>query len=221
MKITLKKGNYDNAPKDFVRIAFTEKAKGTKRLVKEKGIETLEIGVGKAADINLRRFSIICRAIVNAAKANQFKKITVQFDRYAKLFGNLRNVTPEHITELAAENFEMANYEFNTFKTKPKEGWNAVEEILCYTPVSALDKAVKKGQMIGQAGNACRALSNTPGGDMTPTLLTKAAGAAMKGLPVKVTALRKKELQKLGMGALLGGAKGSAEAPTFTNFEYK
>jgi len=43
----------------------------------------------------------------------------------------------------------------------------------------------------------------------------------MKGLPVKVTVLGKKEMQKLGMGALLGVAKGSTEAPTFTILEYK
>ncbi|MEK7114328.1 MAG: leucyl aminopeptidase, partial [Patescibacteria group bacterium] len=60
-----------------------------------------------------------------------------------------------------------------------------------------------------------------PGGDMTPTLLAKAAKAAMKGLSVKVTVLGAKEMKKLGMGAILGVAKGSTEKPTFTVLEYK
>lgn len=221
MKITLKKGSIEKAPKEYVRISLTEKAKGTKRLVREKGVETLELGIGKAAEMNQRRFIVLCRAIVNAAKANKCKKIALQFDRTPKLFKNLRGITPDHISELAAENFEMANFEFNIFKTRPKEGWDFVEEILTFTPDLKLNGAVKKGQEIGKAVNACRTLANTPGGDITPTTLAKAAKDAMKGLPVKVTILGKKEMEKLGMGALLGVAKGSTEAPTFTILEYK
>lgn len=56
---------------------------------------------------------------------------------------------------------------------------------------------------------------------MTPTVLAKAVKAAVKGLPVKVITLGEKEMKKLGMGALLGVAKGSTEAPTFTIMEYK
>jgi len=56
---------------------------------------------------------------------------------------------------------------------------------------------------------------------MTPTVLAKAAKEAVKGLPVKVTTLGAREIKKIGMGALLGVAKGSTEAPTFTILEYR
>ena len=225
MKITLKKGNIENAPKGYVRISFTEKVKGAKRLVKEKGVETLEIGVGKFEELNRRKFIILCRSIIQAAKANKSKKIALSFDDTVGLFKNLKSVPLEEVAQLAAENFEMANFEFNIFKTKPKEGWDTVEEIyLGVKPPSwsaTLEKALQKGQEIGRAVNACRTLANTPGGDMTPTTLAKAAKNAMKGLPVKVTVLDRKKMQKLGMGALLGVAKGSTEEPTFTILEYK
>lgn len=221
MKITLKKGDYDSAPKDYVRISLNDKPKGARRFVSEKGIETLELGVGKSSEMNQRKFIVLCRAIVNAAKANKCKKIAIQFDRTPELFKNLHGITPERISELAAENFEMANFEFNHFKTKPKEGWDLVEEIWAFTPDLALASSVKKGREIGQGVNACRTLANTPGGDMTPTLLAKAAKDAVKGLPVKVTTLGPKEMKKLGMGAILGVAKGSSESPTFTILEYR
>ncbi|MSU74855.1 leucyl aminopeptidase [Candidatus Kaiserbacteria bacterium] len=221
MKITLKKGSIEDAPKEYVRVNFTEKPKGTKRFIKENEIETLEIGVGKPEEMNLRKFIILCRAVVNAAKANECKKIAIQFDRTPEIFTNLHGVSPEYISQLAAENFEMANFDFNHFKTKPEEGWDTVEEIITYTPQLALESAVKKGQEIGKAVNACRILANTPGGDMTPTLLAKAARDAVKGLPVKVTVLGEKEMAKLGMGAVLGVAKGSTEAPAFITLEYK
>ena len=47
MKIISKKGSIDSAPKGYVRISFTEKPKGMKRFVKEDGVETLELGVGR------------------------------------------------------------------------------------------------------------------------------------------------------------------------------
>lgn len=212
MKITLKNGGIGNAPNGYVRVIFTEKSKDTKHFVHAKGIETLELGIGKASEMNARKFMILCRSIVNAAKTNKIKKIAAQFDQFQKFYD----------PQLAAENFEMANFDFNVFKTKPKDGWYVVEEICIYADASRdAEKALARGQEIGKAVNACRALANTPGGDITPTTLAKAARDAVKGLPVKVTVLGEKEMKKFGMGAILGVAKGSSEKPTFTILEYR
>ncbi|OGG41183.1 hypothetical protein A2118_00295 [Candidatus Kaiserbacteria bacterium GWA2_50_9] len=222
MKIVAKKGNIENAPKGYVRIGFTERAKGTKRFVKGKGIEILEVGVGKFSEMNMRKFIVLCRAIVNAAKTNKCKRIAIP----ATSFKNLETYNPEDLAQLAAENFEMANFEFNHFKTKPKEGFDMVEEILLHGMFSSkMETALRKGQEIGKAVNACRTLANTPGGDMTPTLLAAAAKAVARsvgaGSKIKVTVFGEKEMKKLGMGAILGVAKGSTEKPTFTILEYK
>ncbi len=222
MKLALKKGDIKNAPKGYVRIRLTDQPKGAKRFVKEGGTETLEIGIGKPEEMNLRKFRILCREIINAAKTHKIKKLALQFGQTPELFAALRGrMTPERISQIASENFELANFEFTDFKTKPKDGWPGVEEMLVFTPTPEVKKSSDKGLEIGRAVNACRVLANTPGGDMTPMLLAKAAKDAVKGLPVKVTVLGVKEMKKLGMGALLGVAKGSTEEPTFTVLEYK
>ncbi len=209
MKIVAKQGSCADAPAGYVRVAFTDKPKGTKRFVEKNGIETLEIGIGTEAATH-RQFIILCRSIIATAKAHKVKKIALE----------LPDLTDER-AQIAAENFEMANYEFNHFKTKPKEGWAEVEEVLLYcSSLKSIEAAIKKGQEIGKGVNACRTLANTPGGDITPSTLAKAAKEAVKGLPVKVTTLGEKEMAKLGMGALLGVAKGSSEKPTFTIMEY-
>ena len=79
----------------------------------------------------------------------------------------------------------------------------------------------ERGQIIGEEVNRTRALSNTPGGDMTPRGLAQAAKTAVKGLPVTVMTLSVSQMEKLGMGALLGVGKGSVHPPTFTIMEYK
>ncbi len=222
MKIISKKGGIESAPKAYARISFTEKSKNTTRVLRENGIETIEVGAGKFQELNRRKFIILCRSVVRTARAHKAKKIALQFNRTPALFRNLKAYTREDLARLTAENFEMANFDFTLFKTKPKEGWDSVEEIAVYEKSSPkVAEAVRKGQEIGKAVNACRALANTPGGDMTPIALAKAAQEAMKGLSVKVTILGSKEMRKLGMGALLGVAKGSTEAPTFTILEYK
>ncbi len=222
MKIISKKGSIENASKAYVRISFTEKPKNATRVLRENGIETIEVGAGKFPELNRRKFIILCRFVVRTARAHKAKKIALQFDRTPTLFRNLKAYTRADLAQLTAENFEMANFDFTLFKTRPKEGWDIVEEIVVYEKSSPkVAEAVRKGQKIGKAVNACRTLANTPGGDMTPTTLAKAAKEAVKGLPVKVTVLDRKKMRKLGMGALLGVAKGSTEAPTFTILEYK
>jgi leucyl aminopeptidase len=222
MKLTFTSGSIDEAPKEYVRMMLTDEAKGTKRFIQEGETRSLVVGAGKPEEMNARKFIILCRTIVQAAKANKCRKIAIQFDRTPELFKNLQPLTPEHISQIAAENFEMANFEFNTFKTEPKEGWDFVEEIQLYGKSStSIENAAQKGTAIGEAVNACRALANTPGGDMTPSILAKAAKDAVHGLPVTVEILDEKEMARLGMNAVLGIAKGSHEKPTFTIMEYK
>ena len=219
MKLTFSK---KGAPTTHTRIRLTEEDKGTRRLVREDGVEVIELGCGKGKDMSQRRFIILCRSIVQAAKQFKKRKIALDFSESPFLFENLKEISPERLSELAAENFEMANFEFTKFKTRPKDGFMEVEEIVLLSPSSkSIEAAVRKGQTIGQAVNECRALANTPGGEMTPRKLARAAKEAATGLPITVTTLGRAQMQKLGMGALLGVAAGSAEEPTFTVMEYK
>ncbi|MDB5195287.1 MAG: putative cytosol aminopeptidase [Parcubacteria group bacterium] len=219
MKITLAKDSIEKAPKGYVRVRFVPE-KGVKRLVREGGTDTIELGV--ATPMNRRKFITLCRSIVTTAKQFKAKKIAVQFDTTPWLWKGMEQVSPEDLSRLAAENYEMANFEFTKFKTKPKEGWNTVEEIIVYGPWDkAVDAGAKRGQMIGDEVNKTRSLANTPGGDMTPKGLAQAAKNAVQGLPVTVTTLTMAQMKSLGMGALLGVGKGSIHPPTFTIMEYK
>jgi leucyl aminopeptidase len=221
MKFTFAKGYIEQAPAAYTRIRLVEEARGTKRVVREGDITWLEIGAGKGSEMNRRKFILLCRAIVRTAREFKAKKIALQFDKTPQLFKNLQDWSPEEISVTAATAYEMANYEHNAYKTAPKAGWCEVEEIrfsgLSY---KSIEEAAKRGQIIGQMVNATRELSNTPGGDMTPKILAAAAKAAVKGTSAKVSVLGRKEMEKVGMGAVLGIAKGSAEEPQFIVMEY-
>lgn len=217
MKISFSKGALADAPKGYVRVRFTEEPKGTKRFVREHGIEAIEIGSGKASEMSNRKFIILVRSVVPFAKQHKVKRIAIDIqDTLASMSST------ERAYQTFAENVEMANFQFRTFKTRPKDGWNDLEEILLCGNVSArMRAAVVRGQRIGQAVNATRELANTPGGSMTPRGLAKAAKDAVKGLPVTVETFDYAKLQKLGMGLLAGVGAGSSEKSTFTVMTYR
>jgi leucyl aminopeptidase len=228
MKISFQKGTIDEALKGFARVRIIEEP-SVKRLVRENGIDILEMGVGKFDDKDnpfiRRKYITLVRSIVQVAKQNKIRKIAIQLNQTQKLFGHMvkkQGMTNEEASRLVGENLEMANFEFNTFKSKPKEGWNMVEEVILYEQATKpMEAALKQGQTVGQEVNACRELANTPGGSMTPRNLAEAAKKAVKGLPVTVKTLGRVELQKLGMGLLAGVGAGSTHEPTFTVLIYK
>lgn len=210
------------APKLFARVRLTNEPLGTKRAYEEGGYSWLVIGAGKPEAMHRRRFITLCRAIVRGAHAHGYKNIAVQFDLTPELFKNLEHLSPEELASLAAQNFEMANYEFRTYKTKPGTGWKEVEQMQwCAKTSLSIQTASRRGQEIGRAVNACRELANTPGADMTPTILAKAAKKAAQNLPIKVEVLTEADMKKLGMGLILGVSKGSSEPAAFIVMEYK
>jgi len=218
MKLSFTDKELKNAPKGFTRIILTEKE--GKRWIERSGVETLELGVGDFGKVSLRKFRILCRSIIQVARAHKVRKIAVEISPAA--FPQLKDIPLPGIGATISEAFGMANFEFTGYKSKPKDGFNLVDEVLiCGKTPAAMKEGFKKGEAIAGAVNACRLLSNTPGGDMTPKSLAAAAKKAAVGMGIKVTVLGKKEMEKLGMGAVLGVAKGSSEEPQFIIMEYR
>ncbi len=221
MKITFATGDIASAPKEYLRIRFVDEAKSVRRIVREQGQEWLEMGVGKPEELTTRAFRVLVRSIVQAAKQHKAHRIAIAFDATPALWKNLSFSSPVQAAQLFAENAVMANFQFRTFKTKPKEGWKEVDEIRLYdTATPAMREGIKRGLLVGEAVNVARELSNTPGGSMTPKGLALAAKTAVRGLPVTVKTLDRAALTKLGMGLLAGVGAGSSEGPTFTVMTY-
>lgn len=183
------------------------------------GQRILALGIGDKNQINRRKLFILARQVIALAKGQRIKSIAIPFDDLE--FSNVQ-LSNEEKAEVLAINFEMANFEFVQYKTPPKEGWNFVEEIVLYSSQdkAEIEKGIEKGMLIANAVNNTRILSNTPGGDMTPKILAEAARKAAQETSAKVTVLEPKEMKELGMGGIMGVAKGSSEEPRFIILEY-
>jgi leucyl aminopeptidase len=72
---------------------------------------------------------------------------------------------------------------------------------------------VHRGRAIGEASNFARSLSNEPGNVLTPREFAVRVSAAATDAGLSVDVLDETRMQELGMGLLLGVARGSAEPP--------
>ncbi|HXG67607.1 MAG TPA: leucyl aminopeptidase, partial [Blastocatellia bacterium] len=81
-------------------------------------------------------------------------------------------------------------------------------------------EAARRGVILAEAANLTRALGFEPGNVMTPSELARRAEemAARNGLGVEV--LGEEEMKRLGMGALLAVARGSAEPARLITLSY-
>ena len=191
----------------------------TTRVVEDaKGTVALKIGIGKSEDVDRRKLVTIVRKVVRVAREHKLSAIALSFSDFQ--FAGTRDIADSELGHIVAENLEMANYEFTTYKTAPKDGFADVKTVYIAGATAEAKKGIAEGQIIAGEINYCRNLANTPGGDMTPAFLAESAQKQLKGTGAKVTILKLSEIKKLKMGLVLGVAKGSAEEPKFIIAEY-
>lgn len=79
---------------------------------------------------------------------------------------------------------------------------------------------LKRAEIISSAVNYARTLSNHPGNVMTPQTLADEAVKLAKQYRLRYRVYEKKDMEKMGMGALLGVNQGSVLPPKFIVLEY-
>ena len=80
--------------------------------------------------------------------------------------------------------------------------------------------AVERGRILGQCSNLARELSNEPGNVLPPREFARRATALASEVGVRTEILDETQIEKLGMGLLLGVARGSVEPPRVMVFRY-
>ena len=84
------------------------------------------------------------------------------------------------------------------------------------------ERAVEHGMALANGIDLAKDLANLPANICTPGYLAEQAGELAKEYPVlKVQVLEQKDMEALGMGALLAVARGSQEPPKFIILEYQ
>jgi leucyl aminopeptidase len=84
-----------------------------------------------------------------------------------------------------------------------------------------VEQAIARGRLLGECSNLSRELANEPGNTLTPReFANRAASIASEG-GAAVEILDEKQIEALGMGLLLGVARGSNEPPRLIVFRHE
>lgn len=114
-------------------------------------------------------------------------------------------------------------YRFDRLKSKPEEARRLRKLTLAVSrrlDVSPAEEGLHQGQAIACGMNLAKDLGNLPSNICTPTYLAEQAIGMAKAYDFKVQVLERKDMEKLGMGALLAVAKGTHEPPKLIILEY-
>ncbi len=119
---------------------------------------------------------------------------------------------------------EDSLYRFDRLKSKPEEHQPSLSKVnLCVTDKSAAamtETAVQQGAAIACGMKVTRDLGNLAPNICTPTYLAEQAADMAKSYKLKFSVLENKEMEKLGMGALLAVARGSRQPAKLIVLEY-
>lgn len=140
---------------------------------------------------------------------NEFEENSVCID-FSKDF-------PSEILAQIAIGFKIRSFKFDKYKTKDKEK-NESKRLQDAHFVSSnqeiLESNFEKLRPMSDAVDLARSLSYEVPNILTPEMMAEEAKKLRK-LGVKIDVLDEKDMQKLGMNALLGVAKGSTNKPYF------
>jgi leucyl aminopeptidase len=129
----------------------------------------------------------------------------------------------ERVAQTAAVGAVMGLFEPDKYRTTEKEN----REIKSTTIViegadkKAVQRGADRGRIIGESTNFTRDLANEPGAWMTPTIMADRAKQVAKQFGLSFDVLDQRQMEKLGMGSLLGVARGSDEPPKMIVLKYE
>jgi leucyl aminopeptidase len=124
-----------------------------------------------------------------------------------------------------AEGLTLAEFDGGSYKTRDHDtsappAWT-IAVAAGPDQASRVQASIDRGRLFGECSNLARELANEPGNTLTPREFARRAAAIAGDAGVSVEILDEKQIAQLGMGLLLGVARGSDEPPRLIVFRYE
>ena len=174
-------------------------------------------GLGKSEDLNVDRIRGVageaCRAL---RKLNCRKIATILHGAGAG------GIEPVASAAAMAEGALLGLYSFTKYK-KPE--YEDVKEMLIVVrdeeTAPSLERAVDKARVMAEAASLARTMVDEPANHMTPSRMAEAAKEIAGKYDLEFKVFDREDMEAMGMGALLGVARGSNEPPKLMTLSYR
>ena len=132
---------------------------------------------------------------------------------------------PAELARAAAEGLTLAEFDGASYKTADRPAteppaWTLAGLDSSPDLVVRASAAAARGRLLGECSNLARELANEPGNTLTPREFARRASELAAEGGVQVETLDEKRIAELGMGLLLGVARGSSEPPRLMVFRH-
>ena len=177
------------------------------------------VGLGKQAKLSQDR---VREAVAETCRL--LRKKGVDSIATTALGAGIAGITPESAAQAVTEGALLGVYSFRKHITKEAEHGEIKQLTIVAadeTELPILLAGYHKGKVLAEAANLARDMVNEPANYMTPAHMAETAArlAETYGLDLKI--LEQEQMQELGMGALLGVARGSQQPPKFIILHYR
>ncbi len=179
--------------------------------------KVLLIGLGKRKEWSLER----TRQVMGKT-AVYLRGLGVKGFSTRLLGRSLNEFEPVAVAQAIVEGIILGLYQFNAYRTEQREDACQIREVTLLEEDRwrGVQTGIRRGEVISEATNFVRDLANHPSNVVTPTRLAEEARSIAKTLGLRCKVLDRKQMEKIGMGAVLGVSRGSLEPPQFIILEY-
>ena len=140
------------------------------------------------------------------------------------LGAGVAGITAEGAAQAVTEGALLGIYSFRRHMTREAEH-GQLERLTIVeadkTKLPVLRQGSDRGKVLAEATKLARDMVNEPANYMTPSHMAKTAAKLAKTCGLEVEVLEKEQMQKLGMGALLGVTQGSRQPPKLIVLRYR
>jgi leucyl aminopeptidase len=214
----------DGAVRRLVRSGDASSKLGSTLLVPNTGTGAerwLLAGCGKAEELDAKRLCKALGAAVTALKDRGVKE-AISYLTWERPEG----LDPYYAARLSVETARSATYRFEELKSEAPDGKRRLTRfgvgIADTADLRATRKGIAHGAAIARGMDLARDLGNRPPNICTPAHLAAAAEElAAQHAALEVEILTERELERLGMGALLSVSRGTEQPPRMIVMNYR
>ena len=177
---------------------------------KTKAEKILLVGLGEKKDFTFDKLrQVVAKTLQKCDTMKNNTKVAI------RVFGDF-DLLKE--AQIIAEDAIIGTYDFDKYKSKKNE--SKIEELIISTPdnIEGVEKAVRKGEIIGNATSLTRDLINEPAAVIIPETLANKA-KSIDGIDTVI--YDENQIREIGLNAYYAVGKGSINPPRFIHMKYK
>lgn len=181
--------------------------------------KVIVVGLGEAEKLTLEKVRQAAGAAYKVAAKGKAQSIATIVHG-----AGIGGLCPVACAQATVEGTLLASYRYEAKGVKGNDRPQPTELIVAEhdaDKLEAVKRGVNRGQVTAAATNLARTLVNTPANFMTPTHMAGVAEKVAQESNLQCEILERADMEKLGMGCLLGVAQGSAQPPKLIALRYE